>query len=243
MPTFNGKIQMPLGQEEIEPSPAAYIQFISHNHAIQALSQVGYIGANRVFNFESSELTLKTNKLLEKEGILLMDITNTIPETTQAAYQALTIAAFSASVSSKKDNNAAFLIMRTEQNTPSFLFGHHWGFSQYYGKALVDKHIKYSTTPAAFVMFRDRQISIPVSACDADVEVVSKMVAFYITLKEEFFRCSICNTPFITKDETGEEHLAEIAVDNDGNMFKKNCIETLANETLAKDFSATEFTC
>lgn len=213
-----------------EPDPAAYIPFRSHNEAVHALGQVGYAGTDRVFNFKSSDLTSEVNNLLENEGIVMMDLTSTIPETPHAAYQALTVAGFNAAASCRKDNNAAFLIMRTESNTPSFLFGQHWGCCQTFGKSVADKHVQESPTPAAFVVFRERQISIPTSACDADVAVVSKMIAYYITLKEEYFRCSICKTPFITKDKAGE-HLAEIAVNTNGHMFLRSCVETLSKDT------------
>lgn len=217
--------------EEIpEPDPAAFIEFRSHSQATSALSQVGFVGADKTPSFTPEELTDAVNELLKQEGIVLMDMTTAIPDTAHAAYQALTIAGFNAAAACRKDKNAAFIVMRTEANTPSFLFGMHWADVQAFGKEVADSRIRSSPAPAAFVVFRERQVLIPAAVCSVDVSIASRIVAYKITTNADYFCCSICKTPFISNDKTGES-IAEIAVNASGQMFLRSCVESLVRET------------
>lgn len=229
-------MENPKNDEIIEPDPAAFISFQSHNQALSALRQVGFAGADRTPSFTPEELTAAANELLKGEGIVLMDLTTVIPDTSHAAYQALTVAGFNAAAACKKDKNAAFIVMRTEANTPSFLFGLHWGDVQAFGKEIADSRIRSSPAPAAFVVFREKQFMIPAAACEASLEIAARIVAFKVTAKTEFFCCSICKTPFISDDKTGES-IAEIAVNKTGQMFLRSCVENLVRETGSAELS------
>lgn len=215
------------------PDPAAFIHFESHDHAVMALDSVGYSGANQKPPFSPEELLDEVNNVLKNRGITVMDMTTAIPETSHAAYKALLIAGFQAAASCRKDENAAFLILRTEANTPSFLFGHHWQATQALGKEVAAKQIHNSPTPAAVVVFRDRQICLPTSVFKTNVSIVSKIIAHEVTMDESFFSCSLCSKSFVIKGETSCLRIAEMCVGPCGRMFHRECIEKYVSENNA----------
>jgi hypothetical protein len=97
------------------------------------------------------------------DGITVLDMSSTrlLPETSSAAYQALTVSALNAACSCRKDDKVASLIMRSASNTPSFLFGTHWGMLpmiQSHSKHKTDELMEQQRTPAAYVFFGNRQI-------------------------------------------------------------------------------------
>jgi len=204
-------------------SDAAYIHFDSHNEANTALQKVGYSMLDVDIHFKSEDITLKVGDILKDEGVVVMDMTPTIPCTSHAAYQALTVAAFNAAVSCKSDKNVAFIIMRTNANTPSFLFGAHWASMQALGKDVADKHVVKHTTPAAFIIFQERQISIPSSIFQADELIVARMFAHEITLKSKYFCCELCNSSFVHRSDQGT-HIEEVAMGKCTHMFHRSCL-------------------
>lgn len=207
---------------------SAFLDFKSREEAERALETVGYACVQKVAQFTSQELTQAVSELLQADGVVFMDMTSAIPDTSQAAYKALTIAGFSAAAACRKDKKAAFLVMRTKMNSPSFLFGMHWADVQVFGKDVADARVKKGT-PSAVVMFGEKQIAISSAICEVHVSIAAKMVAFYLTLKADHFCCSVCKTPFITID-TGGESIREMAVDGSGNMFLRSCAEKIARE-------------
>lgn len=209
---------------EGDADPAAFIQFDSRLHAIYGLKGVGYIDADKFPPFTPEELCNEVNSVLKDEGIVIMDMTTAVPDIEHAAYMALTIAGFKAAASCKKDQNAAFLILRTEANTPSFLMGHHWSATQTFGKDVAEERIRKSPTPALVVVFRDRQICLPTSVFETNVSVVSKIIAHEVTMDESFFSCALCSKSFIKR--SGDcITIEEMCVHPDGRMFRKECIE------------------
>ena len=167
--------------DQSKADPAAFLEFESHKHAANVLKTIGFTFAEDVPKFESDELATAINECLKEEGITVLNMTSTIPETSCAAYQALTVASLNASCLARKDENAAFLFMRTEMNTPSFLFGTHWGLVQVHGKEQTEKLMKRQTTPSAYIFFRDRQIGISSSICSVDVNQAAIIVAIEMT--------------------------------------------------------------
>lgn len=209
---------------EAARTDAAFLPFETHKAATDALMQVGFCAANSAPDFGSEQLADAVNALLKDESVVMMDMTSAIPSTSQAAYQALTVAAFDASVASRKDRNAAFLIMRTAENTPSFLFGVHHGLAQTLGnEADVQARLRKSETPAAFVIFRERQITIPSSICLVDEELASRMVAAEVAQKDDFFRCEICLGSFVTRTEGGTVAISEVAITECKHTFHRAC--------------------
>ena len=204
------------------PDPSAFLPFESHQHALDALKSVGYNKPQMCLSFSSSELVKNVGEILKDEGICVMDMTSTVPETASAAYQSLTIAGFTASASCRKDKNCAFVIQKTEFNTPSFLFGSHWASVQAIGKNATAVQIETKPTPVAYVFFRERQISIPSTICDANVKLAARIVAFEITMDASYFSCSVCGTPFVTH-EGGDMQIAHMATTLDGQMFLRSC--------------------
>ena len=176
----------PTDGDELIADPAAFLSFVSHNDALGALHAVGFRKAQSVHDFSSSALVTAVNDLVGPRGITCLDLTSTIPKTASAAYKALTVCAFSAVSSCRKDNNVAFVVQRTVENTPSFLFGVHWQSVQFYGPGEGDKRAVSEPAPAAFVFFRDRQIVIPSSACSTDEVLAARAVAFQITQDSAF---------------------------------------------------------
>ncbi len=219
-----------------QPDPAAYLSFPTHGAAFSALAHVGYKGVDRLAGFTPDELIDEAKDLLRDEGIAVMNMSSVIPDTPQAAYQALTIAGFNAAAACLKDENVAMVIMRTRENTPSFLFGVHWADVQAFGKDVADTRARSNPAPAAFVVFRERQVSIPPAMCDVNVSIAARMLAYKITMKDEYFCCSICKTPFISSDKTGET-IREMAVNGVGQLFLRECAESLVNETGSAQFS------
>lgn len=211
------------GVENVQTAdPAAYLPFDTHEEAASALSSVGYPSPGSCLTFSSEELVDAVGDLLRKENICVMDMTSALPETASAAYQALTVAGFNAAASCRKDTNAAFLIQKTEKNTPSFLFGSHWGAVQALGKNAAAAHVETKPTPVAYVFFRERQISIPSTVCAVDVNLAARVVAFEITMDASYFSCSMCGTPFITH-VGGDMQIAPMATMPDGTMFMREC--------------------
>ena len=206
--------------------PAAFLPFDTHDQALDALEMVGYANAHQAPEFASSALTEAVNALIEAEGIVLMDMTPALPETPQAAYQALSVAAFNAEVAANKDKNAAFLLMRTKNNTPTFLFGHHWNLVQSLGKSVADQHVRNQPTPAAFVIFRERQLVIPSSVCAVDETLAARLLAAEITTNKEHFCCGICGEGLVAHDAAGNiAKIEEMAVTPDKRVFKRACAE------------------
>ena len=67
-------------EEANTPDPAAFIRFESHNHAVSALCNIGYLGAQQAAPFSPEDLVDEVNKLLARRGITVMDMTTAIPE-------------------------------------------------------------------------------------------------------------------------------------------------------------------
>jgi len=200
--------------------PAAFLQFESHKHAVAALKNLGYAQADTAPSFSSKQLSAAIGKVLEKQEITVLDLTSTLPETPHAAYQALTVSAFNAAASSRKDDKALFLIMRTLENTPSLLFGHHWGIVQAFGQG---KATPPTSTPAAFLFHKERQIEIPSEVCSLDYELAARLVAAQVTGDSSYFCCGICKSPLAESTKSGLR-LREIAVTPAKVTFLKDCI-------------------
>lgn len=215
---------------EEAPDPAAYIQFASHNDAYKALESVGYSCVAQRTPFGSSDLCEQVNSLLKDDAVCVMDMTTAIPDTCHAAYQALTVAGFTASSACKKDNNAAFLMLRTESNTPSFLMGHHWGCVQAIGKDAAEAHIRQSSTPCLVVIFRDRQFYVPASVCSAGLQITAELVAHELTINPKFMSCCMCNKSFVERGAGDCVNIGEMGVGPDGRKFRRECVLKYAEE-------------
>lgn len=172
--------------EIMEPDPAAFLEFQSHSHATSVLKSIGFYDIEKVAYFDSTTLTSELNELLKDDGVNVMDMSSTIPETAAAAYQALTVASLNASCLSRKDKNAAFLLIRTELNTPSFLFGVHWGLCQSRGKEEAEKLMVKQITPSAYVFFRSKQLCITSRICTVDAKTAAAIIAFQMTKNDKF---------------------------------------------------------
>jgi hypothetical protein len=210
---------------------AAFLSFSSHEAAVGVLRSIGYESAHTTPSFSPPELVDESNKLLSDSEIVLMDMTTTVPETTEAAYKALTIAGFTAASACKKDCNAAFIIMRTQANTPSFLMGHHWSMVQALGKEVAEKHVKASPTPAAFVIFRDRQFYLPSKVCASNVSIAARLIARELTMDDKLFCCCICDDTFVQESTTACVNVSEIGVAECGHMFHRACVEHHVKDT------------
>lgn len=219
-------------------APAAFLPFESQEQALEALEQVGYAQAEQAPKFASSALVEAVNALIGADGIVLMDMTSTLPETKEAAYQALSVAAFNAEAAARKDANAAFLLMRTQSNTPSFLFGHHWNLVQSLGSGVADQHVRNQPTPAAFVMFRERQLVIPSSVCAVDETLAARLLAAEITEDKKHFCCEICGEALVKHDAGGNiVEIAEVACTPDRRIFKRACAEAHNASVLSQGLS------
>lgn len=213
------------------PDAAAFLRFSSHEEAIGVLTSIGYDGAQSSPAFAPPELVDEANKLLYEREMVLMDMTTTVPETAAAAYKALTIAGFTAAAACKKDSNAAFIIMRTQTNTPSFLMGHHWSMVQALGKEVAENHVRTCPTPAAFVIFRDRQFYLPSKVCASNVSIAAKLVARELTMDDTLFCCCICSDTFVEESTTACVNVSEMGVAPCGHMFHRACVEQHVKET------------
>lgn len=213
------------------PDAASFIGFSSHGDATDVLHSIGYSEAHTTPIFSPSELVEETNRILSPSNIVMMDMTTTIPATPEAAYKALTISGFSAVSACKKDNNAAFIIMRTQENTPSFLFGHHWSMVQALGKEVAENHVRASPTPAAFVIFRDRQFYLPSKVCASDLTIAARLVAKELTMKDDIFACCICDKTFVQHSTTACINVSEVGMAPCKHMFHRTCAQARVNET------------
>tara|TARA_B100001175_G_scaffold179453_1_gene152431 strand:+ start:163 stop:1005 length:843 start_codon:yes stop_codon:yes gene_type:complete len=224
--------KLTLKDESAESDPAAFLPFETHEDALNALYKVGYARPHQAPEFSSAGLVQSVNKLLESEGLLLMDMTDTLPVTPQAAFQALTVAAFNAAAATRKHEKAAFLIMRTQGNTPSFLFGHHWNLVQSFGKEMALQHVFNQPTPAAFVIFRDREIVLPSAVYHE--EMATRLLAAEITKNPKYFCCELCGEGLVTHDDAGNiTSIAEVAVTMDNRLFKRTCVEAHNERAMA----------
>lgn len=208
-------------QKSSDELEKAVIPFDSHDDALDALRQVGYTDADRYPDFWASSLTAAVGEILS-DKVTVMDMTDCIPTTASAAYQALTVLGVHGGIYSRGDDNAAFLVLRTKQNTPSFLFGVHYNIVQAFGREVADSHVRTTPTPAAFVFFRGRQIPIPSSVCAVDELLASRFIACEITQDDSYFCCGICGTGFVTRSSTGST-VQEVAVTECGHMFRREC--------------------
>jgi len=205
------------------PDPPAFLRFDSHEDATRALVGIGYHDAVKTPAFESEVLVEHTASLLNSYGAAVMDMTTALPDTPQAAYKALTVAGVHAAAACKKDTSAAFIILRTARNTPSFLFGHHWSLSQSVGKEAADLRIKSTHTPAAIIFFRDRQVCLPSSICLSGVQIVSRLIAYLITSQADFFSCCVCHEAFADVSNDACVKVSEVGMAPCGHMFRREC--------------------
>jgi hypothetical protein len=213
-----------------ELGEAAFLRFESHRAAAEALEQVGYRNVQDVADFAPAQLVQSVNDLLEPEGVTLLDVTTSLPDTPHAAYQALSIAGFTAAASCRKDSSAAFVVMRTAENSPSFLFGHHWALVQVHGRERADALVRSVDTPCGLVFYRDRQIAVPSCVCAVDEVLAARLVAYEITRKDEFFRCGLCEKPFAR--HVGEHTVVdEVALTACQHMFHRRCSEEYVQRT------------
>jgi len=231
-------VAVPEDDDDGITDPSAFLKFESHEDALAVLLGLGYKEAGTSAPFTPEELMDELKELLEDEGIVAMDMTTTIPGTSQAAYKALTITGFNAAAVCKKDKNAAFLIMRTQSNTPSFLMGHHWSMLQALGKEVADTHIRNAPTPAAFLIFRERQFYLPSSVFKSNVSVASRLVARELTMKDSFFACCICKQTFVQSKGTACVCVSEMGMAPCKHMFHRACVERHIEET--GTYSCTE---
>ena len=215
-------------------SDAAMIPFNTHQDALRALCQVGYADAEVYPDFDAETLVAAVSTLVDSKSITVLDMTACVPNTASAAYQALTVLGVHGGIYSKKDDNAAFLILRTEENTPSFLFGVHYSIVQCFGKEVADEHVRKHPTPAAFVFFRGRQIPIPSSVCHVDELLASKFIASEILQSDDCFSCGLCQKGFVKRLPFGST-VDEVAVTPCGHTFHRDCaIAHIKNSGSAK---------
>lgn len=207
-------------QDSMRADPAAFIRFESHESAVTALKQVGYAQADTSACFTSKELVAAVEDALSEEKLAVLDLTSTLPETPHAAYQALTVIAFNAAAASRQDERAVFLIMRTELNTPSLLFGHHWSNVQAFGKEAAAPP---TTTPAVFLFHRQRQVEIPSEVFSLGHELAARLVAAQVTQDPSHFCCGICGAALAEQTKSGLR-LREMAVTASKSTFLKECI-------------------
>jgi len=229
--TSDAPVAVPEDEDAGIPDPAAFLQFARHEDALAVLLGLGYKDASTSAPFTPDELMDALEELLKDEGIVVMDMTTTVPDTAQAAYKALTITGFNASAACKKDKNVAFAIMRTQSNTPSFLMGHHWSMTQALGKEVADTHIREAPTPAAFLIFRERQFYLPSSVFKSNVCVASRLVARELTMNDSLFACCICNQTFVQSKGTACVCVSEIGMAPCRHMFHRACVERHVVET------------
>lgn len=222
-------IMVLIEEESVDPQPdveieSAFLPFETHEDAFSTLEQIGYGSVRDAPSFTSEDLVDEVVSLLQKEGITVLDMPSTIPSTSSAAYQALTVSAFTASASCRKDTNAAFIIMRTAENTPSFLFGDHWSAAQSFGKETADKNAKEKQTPFLYIFYQSRQMCVPSSIFHAGKSITAKVVAQQITGNDSYFCCSICGNGFISTGKGGDIQIEEVAVSASGKTFKRHCV-------------------
>lgn len=181
-----GDLSVGISGGDVKPDPAAFLQFQSHNHAASVLKSLGFSEVDEVPCFDSETLTNELNELLKDDGISVMDMSTTIPKTSAAAYQALTVASLNASCLSRKDESAAFLFIRTELNTPSFLFGVHWGLGQSHGREETEKLMAKQMTPSAYVFFKTTQLCITSRICTVEADTAAAIIAYEMTKNDKF---------------------------------------------------------
>ena len=208
--------------EHDQESPA-FIQFVSHNEAYNALHRIGYTSVDSSVELTPREITDSLASMLDSQGFSIMNMTNAIPDTPHAAYKALTIAGFQAAAACRKDRNAAFLIIRTAANTPSFLFGHHWNLVQTLGHKVADENVHSSSTPGLILIFREKQMCIPTSVCLSNLSILTRLMAMRITENSDFFACCFCKKGFIKNSNDVCINVSEVGMSPSGQLFHRDC--------------------
>lgn len=201
---------------------AAFLPFDTHEDAIRALESVGYRDVSKVASFTPEQLCELVNAYTSQDNITVMDMTSTIPETPQAAYQALTVAGFTGTSACMKDQNAAFLMLRTQKNSPSFLFGTHWSMAQSLGREAADAHAHKSPTPGLYVLFRERQMYVPTKVCHASIDIVARLVAQELT-QRDLLTCCICNESFVEHGPNACVTVGEMGIGPCSHMMHRDC--------------------
>ena len=129
----------------------------------------------------------------------------------------------------------AILIMRTEANTPSFLFGHHWQATQALGQKVASEGIINSPTPAAIVVYRDRQICLPTSIFKTNANIAARLIAHEITMDKSYFCCALCGETFVERGPNSSIRISEFGVSPSGHMFRRECVQKYREEQLKLD--------
>lgn len=225
---------IPEEEAALAADPAAFLPFETHDEAVAALQCIGYGEASKAAEFEPADLASQLSEQLAASKLTVLDLTSTMPQTPQAAYQALAVSAFSAAAASRQDEGTVYMIMRTPANTPSLLFGHHWSNVQAFGKDCATP----TCTPGVYVFHRDAQIEVPSPVFQLDCKLVARLIAARVTNDDSHFCCAICGSALSEATSAGGVRLREIGVARDNATFLKSCIIKAATEAEASGIAA-----
>ena len=205
-----------------QPEGHFVINFKTHEAAQDALVQIGFRDSRKAAAFTPEQLKQRVEELVGAAGWVVLDVSETVPCTPVAAYQALTCAAFEAAASSRKGGQTAFLLMRTAENTPSFLMGVHWQAAQAEGLAVGQAPSAPTSTPALFLFLGEDVIEAPSQFFDLPLRLAAAVVADQIDSAGRL-ECGICGEPLVTR-EGRLLRFGEIAALPDGRVFRKGCV-------------------
>ena len=201
--------------DDAEVGNPAVLPFESHATAAEALGQLRFAGVDVNATYASEELATVASELLSEFKVI--DSTSTIPTSSDAAYQSLLVAGVQLGCLARKNETTAFMLVKTEDNTPSFLFSADWCHRQLNGQ---DASLRY--TPGVYIFVGERQIVLPVELLKLPLAVAAKVVADEIDGGDRFC-CGICGSKLLTRtiDDVSIGHLA---VSTTGDVYKADCV-------------------
>lgn len=198
-----------------------YIPFDNHDAACKALRDCGYDPTIEC-SFTSEELCGKMSDHLNS-FTTVNNMTSVVPLTSAAAYHCIGLATKSALKMSRIDKNAIFVLMRTQFNTPSFLFGID-NTARALGATQEDVKARAiaTETPGALIFFREKVICVPTSTLHAPVDLSARAIAQALDPESTVLTCGACSTRLSTIVDSTVV-VEELGVGDDGSVMRASC--------------------
>ena len=173
--------------------------FLSYPEALEKCESDGWKEAQFYPEFTSEALCQTINSKLT--GITVIDESKMIPDGYEGNYSMFPLAGYLLNKKSFKDESVAYLVMRTEKNTPAFLSGMLAGHMAERGGdfACAREYVNsLMTTPAGLVIHAGKQMVFPTVVTQGSTEIASNMVVSMLEDAPHKFACAICNESFMT---------------------------------------------
>lgn len=171
--------------------------FGSYQEALEKCESDGWKEARFYPDFTSAALCEEINS---KTNIIVVDQSTMIPDGFEGNYSYFPLTGFLLNKKSIADPSNAYLVMRTEANTPAFLSGMLAGHMAERGGdfACAREYVHgLLTTPAGLIVHAGKQMVFPTVVTQGSPALASDMIVAMLEDAPGKFACSICGDSFM----------------------------------------------